>query len=140
MMDESADSMRDLSGEMTFQASRSSGAGGQNVNKVNTRIELRFNIDASPSFTAEEKETLRAKLKNRINKEGDLIIVSQTERTQAGNRIEAEKRFYAMISSALKPVRKRTPTRPTAASKEKRLSEKKAAAEKKTRRKNIEPE
>ncbi len=127
----------DLSAELSFQASRSSGAGGQNVNKVNTRVELRFNVDDSQNLTESEKQILKTKLQNRINKEGELIVVSQSERTQFKNREKAEERFYSLIIRALTPAKERKPTHPTKASKEKRISEKKEVAEKKARRRNI---
>ncbi len=130
----------DLTEELTFQASRSSGAGGQNVNKVNTRVELRFRIDDSQRLTVEQKEILKEKLQNRITKEGELMVVSQSERTQLENRKKAEERFMALVSKALKPVKKRKPTSPTRSSREKRLAEKKVMAEKKARRRSIEPE
>ncbi len=130
----------DLADELHFQASRSSGAGGQHVNKVSTRVELRFSVDHSAKLTAKQKSLIREKLQNRINKEGELLVISQTERTQAGNRKKAEERFYSLISKALRPVKKRKPTQPTKASREKRLLNKKEQSEKKSRRKNIEPE
>ncbi|HYW95240.1 MAG TPA: alternative ribosome rescue aminoacyl-tRNA hydrolase ArfB [Bacteroidales bacterium] len=130
----------DLSGELGFQATRSSGAGGQNVNKVNTRVELRFHVNASQKLSERQKKVIHEKLQNRINKQGELIVVSQSERTQSDNRKKAEERFYSLINKALKPVKKRKPTRPTKASKEKRLTEKKEKAEKKVRRKNLGPD
>ncbi|HOP00501.1 MAG TPA: alternative ribosome rescue aminoacyl-tRNA hydrolase ArfB [Bacteroidales bacterium] len=121
--------------ELKFSASRSGGPGGQNVNKVNTRVELRFNVADSPSLSKGEKEMLMILLKNRINAEGELLIVSQSERSQLLNRQKAEERFYRIIASALteKPVRK--PTKPTAASKMKRIEKKKVRAKIKNLRK-----
>jgi ribosome-associated protein len=125
---------RDFISEFIFTASRSSGAGGQNVNKVNTRMELRFNIAASLKLTEDEKAVLLEKLSGRINAEQDFIVVSQTERTQLGNKNKAIERFYILMARALTPRKLRKATRPTYASREKRLDEKKIRSEKKQRR------
>jgi ribosome-associated protein len=126
---------RDLSGELIFSSSRSSGPGGQNVNKVNTRIELRFNIPGSALLNDEEKAKLQSVLGNRINKEGFLILVSQTERSQMANKKKATERFYKLLQKALTPVKRRKPTRPTLASKERRIESKKLQSRKKELRK-----
>ncbi len=139
-MSNNDEQMRNFAPELSFQATRSSGAGGQNVNKVNTRVELRLNIGASKILCEEEKETLREKLAKRITKDDELIVVSQSERTQFDNRRKAEERLNALIDKALKPLIERKPTRPTKASKEKRLTEKKVTAERKARRKYMDPD
>jgi ribosome-associated protein len=126
---------RDLSGELIYSSSRSSGPGGQNVNKVNTRIELRFNITVSASLNDEEKAKIQSALGNRINKEGFLILVSQTERSQIANKKKVTERFYKLLQKALMPVKKRKPTRPTLASKERRIESKKLLSRKKALRK-----
>jgi ribosome-associated protein len=75
-----------LENECTFTASRSSGPGGQNVNKVNTRIELRFSLSASQILSEKEKEKIRTKLKNRINSNDELVLFSEANRSQLGNK------------------------------------------------------
>ena len=121
--------------ELIFNTSRSSGPGGQHVNKVNTKVELRFNIPDSELFSEEEKTILLQKLKNKINKDGELIIVSQEDRSQYKNKEAAIEKFLDMLMKALTPTKKRKPSRPTRASKEKRLVEKKLVSEKKIQRK-----
>jgi ribosome-associated protein len=117
-------SERDFKREFEFSSSRSSGPGGQNVNKVSTRVELRFNIQKSALLDDTEKQTIFERLSNKINLNGELIIVSQSERSQLRNKEKAIDRFYQMLSKALMPKKKRLKTFPTQASKEKRLEEK----------------
>lgn len=124
-----------LLSECTFQASRSSGAGGQHVNKVNTRVELRWDVQGSDLLTPEEKLVLKEKLAARINKEGELIIVSEKTRSQLRNREDCVERFRAMIFEAFRPVKKRIPTRAGRRSREKRLQLKKKQSEQKQQRK-----
>jgi len=126
---------RDFRKELLFNASRSSGPGGQNVDKVSTKVDLRFNIVNSVILTEEEKEILLIRLQKKINTDGFLVIVSQSERTQFKNKEKTIEKFYALISKSLTPVKKRKPTIPDSAAKEKRLEEKKMKAEKKSRRK-----
>jgi ribosome-associated protein len=126
---------RDLTRELIFTASRSSGPGGQNVNKVSTKVELRFDIPHSILLSEEEKEILLNILKKKINSEGVLIIVSQSERSQLKNKEKTVDKFYTLLKKSLTPVKKRKRTIPGAAAKEKRLEEKKMQAEKKARRK-----
>lgn len=127
---------RDFSSELHFSASRSSGPGGQNVNKVNTKVELRFHVASSTLLSDEEKALLLEKLAKKINTEGELIIVSQTERSQIKNKEMVIEKFHALLTRALTPRKKRKPTQPSQASKEERLEEKRKQAEKKDRRKN----
>jgi ribosome-associated protein len=117
--------------EFVFVASRSGGPGGQNVNKVSTKVELRFNIKETLHFSEEEKELLLRKLKNKVNKEGELILVSQSERSQLLNKEAVIEKFYDIVSKALTIPVKRRSTKPTAASRRKRLEEKRNQADKK---------
>lgn len=131
-------SFRGLENEVQFTASRSSGAGGQNVNKVNTKIELRFNVLTSLLLTEEEKVIVSIKLKTQINNEGELIITSQDARSQLQNKKNAVEKFYEVLAKALTKRKKRKPTAPSAGSKEKRLQSKRRTSEKKDLRKKLE--
>ena len=127
--------MKDFSKEIKITASRSSGPGGQNVNKVNTKVEIRLNIAGSLLLSDEEKIILLAKLANKINANGELIITSQSERTQLANKEAAIHKLNRMISNALKVKKKRRPTKVPKVSKEKRLQTKHFVSEKKENRK-----
>jgi len=96
--------------ELRFTFSRSSGPGGQNVNKVNSRVTLWFDVKESSSLTELQKNKIRSRLANRINEAGILSITSTTYRTQRANREDAVHRFQALIAAALteRPVRKKT--------------------------------
>ena len=98
---------RDFSPELTFSASRSSGPGGQNVNKVNTRVELRFNIEASGLLNNDEKDLIHKKLKNKINAQGELVVSAQRSRSQLQNKEAAAEKFYKLLEKALTPRKKR---------------------------------
>lgn len=111
--------------ELVFSTSRSGGPGGQNVNKVNTKAELRFDIGKSCSLSENEKDKIMLRLKNRINSDGVLIITSQSERTQFMNKKRAEEKFYILLASALTEKAKRKSTTPSGASKMERLEKKK---------------
>ncbi|HUX57632.1 MAG TPA: alternative ribosome rescue aminoacyl-tRNA hydrolase ArfB [Bacteroidales bacterium] len=116
---------RNFENEFVYSSSRSGGPGGQNVNKVNTKIELRFGLILTSLFSESEKEIIFRKLKNKINSYGELILVSQSERTQLMNKKIVTEKFYDLIAKALtKPVKRRS-TRPTLSSKLKRLEGKK---------------
>lgn len=117
---------RNIGSALIFSTSRSSGPGGQNVNKVSTKVELRFNIQQSTAFSEEEKELVIRKLKNKITKEGELVLVSQSERTQLMNKIVVTEKFYDLISKALTLQKKRRSTKPTLSSRIKRLEGKRS--------------
>ena len=125
---------RNFESEFTFATSRSGGPGGQNVNKVNTKVELRFSIENSTLLSDIEKHKIKSLLKNRINNEGELLITAQSERSQLKNKEKAIERFYQLVGMALKPVKRRKPTSPTRSSVEKRLQLKKEKSQRKALR------
>jgi ribosome-associated protein len=104
------DSLSIVEDELKFSATRSSGPGGQHVNKVNTRITLWFNVADSPSLTLEQKNRIMSRLKTRISKDNRLRIVSQRHRSQIANREAAIERFAQLLNEALSvlPPRKKT--------------------------------
>jgi ribosome-associated protein len=121
--------------EFIFSASRSGGAGGQNVNKVSTKVELRFYVQNSKVLSDDDKVLLIEKLSNKINNEGYLILTSQEERSQLGNKERVVKKFFFLVNSNLVRKKKRKPTKPSHSAKQKRLASKKINSEKKSARK-----
>jgi ribosome-associated protein len=128
---------RNFQDEFVFQASRSGGPGGQNVNKVSSKVELRFYIANSALLNEEEKTIIAEKLINKINNLGELILVSQTERSQLQNKEKVIEKFYLLINKVLTPRKKRLNTKPTKASVEKRLVSKRVQAKIKANRKDV---
>ncbi len=126
---------RDFCNEFVFGASKSSGPGGQHVNKVNTKIELRFSIQNSSLLSETEKQILFKKLKTKLTTQGELIIVSQDERSQIGNKQKCIKKFYSILTLTLSPTKKRIASKPTRAAKERRIESKKLQSKKKGLRK-----
>jgi ribosome-associated protein len=110
--------------ELHYQFVRSSGPGGQHVNRSATQVELTFDLTGSPSLTDEQKARARAALRSYVDKEGTLHLASQTFRSQLQNREEVTARFAELMRRALRVPKKRRPTRPTAGSKERRLESK----------------
>ena len=120
--------------EVVFSASRSSGPGGQNVNKVSTRMTLSFDVGNSPSLSEEQRGTIQRRLANRIDKNGVLALHSQSFRTQQANRQDAIDRFVALLQDALKKRKPRKPTRVSRAAKQRRVEAKRRHSEKKRQR------
>lgn len=127
---------RNLISEATFVFSRSGGAGGQNVNKVNTKAELRFNVKSSEKLTDEEKEIIKSKAKSYLNIQEDLIITSQESRSQLENKEICIEKFIFLIEKWTKPTKPRVKTKKSKASIEKRLSDKSKRSDTKTNRSN----
>ncbi len=128
-------SEKQLISELNYKAIRSSGAGGQHVNKVSSKIELTFNLEDSQVFNEEQKERLKSKLNTRLTKENVLIIQCGESRSQHKNKKLAIQRFLQIIREGLVVPKKRKPTRIPRAVKIRRLKSKRSNSEKKTNRK-----
>ena len=115
--------------ELSFRFSRSSGPGGQHVQKSSTRVELLFDIANSPSLTEEQRERILKRLTGYVDSAGVLHLAAQSERSQWRNRQEVVERFQALLRDALKRRKRRKATQPTAASREQRLREKRRRSE-----------
>lgn len=126
-----SEKMENILSEASFNFSRSGGKGGQNVNKVETKVEIVFNINKSVFLNDYLKNRLNVKLKNRIDGEGNLRLTSQTERTQLGNRKKVVERFKELLINALIIEKKRKKTKISKAVKEKILVNKRKHSEKK---------
>ena len=113
---------------------RSSGPGGQNVNKVATKVELRLKLQATRALTPGQKQRLLAAYPSHANAEGELILTSDRFRSQARNKRDAEERLVAMLLAVRVPPRRRVPTRPSRAAKARRVADKRARGEAKARR------
>ena len=118
---------------------RSSGPGGQHVNKVATAVQLRFNAKYSGNISAKVYKRLRAIAGSKLTEDGNLIIVSREHRSQSQNRRVALDKLISLLQQAAKKQKHRTPTRPSQASVEKRLRNKRLQSEKKKSRRNIDP-
>ena len=122
-------------GELGLAFARSGGSGGQNVNKVSSKVELRWNPASSTALTDDDRTWLMQKLANRLTTDGDLIVVSQLTRDQIKNRDDAASKLALIVRTALERPKNRRPTKPSRASKRRRVEAKKHRGEiKKNRR------
>lgn len=124
--------------EVQISFARSSGAGGQNVNKTSTKATIRWSIGRSHILTPEEKTRIRTKLANKINNDDEVIVTSEEERSQPQNRLLAVSRLQTLVTKALRVPKYRQPTRPTKASKLKRVESKKIRSRVKAGRRTVE--
>src|SRR5688572_33311202 len=126
-----------LEPELVFTASRSSGAGGQNVNKVNTKVTLRWDLTQSTIAFPEQKEILLKKLASRLTLEGVLILTAQESRSQLQNKEDVLVKLDQLLEAAFRPVKVRRPSKPSKSAKKKRVESKRKHAEKKQWRKKL---
>ena len=121
--------------EVEFRTSRSSGPGGQHVNKTESRVELLWSLQESDCLTEDQKMLVASRLSNRITDDGVLILASEKYRSQHRNKADVTERFLDLVTISLLPVKKRKPSRPTRTSVEKRIRNKKLRGEIKRSRK-----
>ena len=127
--------------ELSFSFARSGGPGGQNVNKVETKVTVTFDFSNSTALSWEQKGRLahHPSILQHLNSEGSIAVTSQAHRSQALNRENAVERLHELVRLAIRPRRKRIPTRKTRASDKKRLDEKKVRARSKVGRRRVDP-
>jgi len=127
-----------ITSELEFATSRSSGPGGQNVNKVNTKVTLRWNINDSTLLTLQEKELLLHKLSTRLTVDGTLLVTSQDKRSQLQNKEDTLLKLEQLLKQAFAKKKKRKPSKPSKSSVQNRLDKKKKHSDKKKWRQNRE--
>ena len=130
-------SIKELKQEISFSVSRSGGPGGQNVNKVNSKVTIKFDVTNSQVLTVEEKEVLLKKLSTKLTKEGVLVLTSQESRSQLENKEEVLRKFEAMVNRAFEKKKVRKATKPSKSSVQKRIKSKKQHSEKKEWRRKV---
>lgn len=130
------DTLNSLEKELEFNYIRSSGSGGQNVNKVSTKVQIKWNIDKSLLFNFEDKIRIKKYFKNNINKKGFVLLEAEDYREQMKNKELVIKKLKDLIAKSLIRKKLRKPTKPTFSSKEKRIKEKKELSIKKQNRRN----
>lgn len=128
------DALRIPAADLAWKAVRSGGPGGQNVNKVASKVDLRFDLRGTDALDGAVKARLRRIAKNRLDADGRIVITSQTTRDQARNLDDARAKLADMIREALRPPKRRKATKPSRGAKERRLTEKRERKEKKQRR------
>lgn len=126
--------------ELQFRFARSSGPGGQHVNRSATQVELLFDVAHSPSLSEAQRQRVLSRLRSRIDQEGVLHLVSQETRSQLRNREEVVERFQVLMREALRVPKRRLPTHPTPAARERRLKEKRRRSEIKRDRRPVQPD
>lgn len=126
-----------LLSEIVFTASRSGGPGGQNVNKVNSKVTLKLDVINSSLLSAEQKEIIAKKLASRLTGEGVLLLTSQDKRSQLQNKEAVIAKLNHLLIKAFTPAKARKPTQPSKAAKQKRINEKKQRSEKKQWRQKL---
>jgi len=123
--------------EFSFSFARSSGPGGQNVNKVNSKAILHWNLDSSPSVPGDVRDRFRESFGNRMDQEGNVVIASDKFRDQQRNMDDCKEKLAQMLREVAVPPKKRKATKPTRGAKERRIKSKKETSERKTMRKKV---
>jgi ribosome-associated protein len=121
--------------EIRLDFARSSGPGGQNVNKVSSKAQLRWSVGLSQAFSEEQKAAIRTFAGSRLTKDDEIVLAAESERSQLQNKEEAVRRLQELVRVALTPKKKRRPTKVSRAQKRKRVEEKRRAGERKRSRK-----